>query len=251
MEKDIQKVVSFLKELIDNNGEDYLKNETFKVYKELIDSKILDKNTSVCILHLLLSVDIKEVVTKEEDKDSISKIIQKECYFNKKIADYLTQIFISLYSNDNKTEWKNNELVGLKEFIDEIFKYEWNGSSTWESEGISVDCEYNATIILKPTKKILEDKELSDLLNKNKFLSKEAIYDYFADKLEKYLDDDFEYYCTCDDYYPPVAEDYYDNLDGNVKSWCKENGFEFKSCEGEGETGDYEPTYSSSRFHRW
>ena len=249
MEKDIQKVVSFLKELIDNNGEDYLKNETFKVYKELIDSKILDKNTSVCILHLLLSVDIKEVVTKEEDRNNVSKIIQKECYFNKKIADYLTQIFISLYSNDNKTEWKNNELVGLKEFIDEIFKYEWNGFCVWKGQGVTVDCTYDAEIILKPTYKIMINKDFSSLINKNKFITKKSIHDYYVKKLKKYLDDNFDDYCSCDDYYTPNAEDFGINLEEDLKSWCNDNGFEYISSEGEGEEGDFESPYS--RYHGW
>ena len=53
------------------------------------------------------------------------------------------------------------------------------------------------------------------------------------------MDSEFEEYCTCDDYYEPVVEDF--ELTYDVEHWCKENGFEVVSCEGDGSNGGYEP----------
>ena len=50
-----------------------------------------------------------------------------------------------------------------------------------------------------------------------------------------------EEYCTDDDYYPPVVEDF--EIEYHVQEWCKKNGFEFISCDGDGEEGEYEPKF--------
>lgn len=238
MKNNKEEVVKFLKELIYKNGEDYLSREPYEVYKKIIESKVVEKCVAASFIHLLLCVSLKDIVNNE--KEDISKIIQKECFFNKKISDYLSGIILSLYSKDNKNELENNELVGFKSFLSEDFIYKWNGYSIWEYNNVICRSYFNAEIILKPTEKIKEENTIKLELKKNCFLTKEYIYNYFVKKLKLYLDNDFEEYCNCDDYYPPVAEDYYENLEGTIESWCEKNGFEFKSCEGEGETGDYE-----------
>ena len=40
----------------------------------------------------------------------LSKAIQKECSFNKKMADQLAEIFLFLYSDENKSEWKQKDM---------------------------------------------------------------------------------------------------------------------------------------------
>lgn len=246
MKNNKEEVVNFLKELIYKNGEDYLSREPYEVYKKLVESKVVEKVVAASFTHLLLCVNIKDLINNE--KEDISKIIQKECFFNKKISNYLIDIILSLYSKDNKNELKNNELVGFKSFLSEDFIYEWHGFQVWEGDGGTVDCTFDATIILKPTEKIMDNKEFSSLLNKNNFLTKKMIHDYFVKKIKKYLDDDFEEYCSYDDYYTPGAEDFGGNLESDLKSWCKENGFEYISSEGEGEEGDFE---SKSSYHGW
>lgn len=57
--------------------------------------------------------------------------------------------------------------------------------------------------------------------------------------LRRYLDDKFDDYCTEDDYYQPVVEDF--EAEECVKDWCKANGFQFISCDGEGTDDGYEP----------
>ena len=81
------------------------------------------------------------------------------------------------------------------------------------------------------------------MLGKNPFATKETIHDLFSKKLRKYLDYEFEDYCTEDDYYQPVVEDFGSNLEYDLQKWSEENGFEFVSCEGDGNDDGYEPKF--------
>lgn len=89
-----------------------------------------------------------------------------------------------------------------------------------------------------------QNKDLQKLLKKNPFMTKESIYAFYEKKLKEYLDPEFEEYCTCDDYYEPSVEDF--ELTYDVEHWCKENGFEVISCEGDGSDGGYEPKFRRS-----
>ncbi len=243
MRENVTNIANFLKDIIYEKGETYLEDEPYEVYKEIVKANICKKETAASILHLFVCFESKDF-NNIEDKEIMSKLIQKKCNFKKGIADVLTEILISLYSIDNKNNWKKNEFIGLKEFFNEEFNFSWHGYSVWDNGNVTLDCNYDAKIVLKPTNKIKNDENLAQELKKNAFLTKELIYDYFSVKIKKCLDDDFEYYCTCEEYYEPIVEDYYDNLEYTLRDWCKENGFEFVSCEGKGVTGDYEPKYS-------
>lgn len=137
-----------------------------------------------------------------------------------------------LVSLDSSNNCKEKE--GLTQFLNEDFLYDWKGFAVWDAGNGTVDCHYEARIIVKPTKAVSEDKELARLLTKNPFTTKEKIRDLFARRLQDYLDHEFDYYCTCEDYNQPVVEDFEDNLEYDVKQWSEKNGFEFVSCDGDG-----------------
>ena len=118
----------------------------------------------------------------------------------------------------------------------------------WDAGNGTVDCHYEARIVVKPTKAVSEDKELARLLAKNPFTTKEKIRDLFARRLQEYLDHEFDYYCTCEDYYQPVVEDFEDNLEYDVKQWSEKNGFEFVSCDGDGHDDGYEPKFRNNWY---
>jgi hypothetical protein len=103
-----------------------------------------------------------------------------------------------------------------------------------------VDCHYKAEIVLMPKEHIVIDRELTQALKKNPFMTKEAIGDYYRKQLKEHLDYEFEDYCTCDDYYQPCVEDFMVDRDA-VRTWCTENGFELIACDDEGYDGGYEP----------
>ena len=94
-----------------------------------------------------------------------------------------------------------------------------------------------------PTEVISADKELAQKIKKNPFMTKSEIHELFAKRIKKYLDSEFEDYCTCDDYYQPVVEDFGDNLEYDLTEWCKKNGFELVSCDGDGDDDGYKPKF--------
>ena len=241
----MESVAEKLKELIDENGPKYLTEEPYKVYKELIRTKTTDKKTAGALLMLFVS-GIMETVTPDDVLADMSKRIQRECCFNKKMADALTVIVLSLHSHENEEEWNNKNFDGLIRFKKEKLKFKWEGFSTWREHGGSVDCYYHADLILSAREDLVIDKELTRSLKKNPFMKVEAIRDFYENKIKEHLDYEFEEYCMEDDYYQPVVEDF--DCEYHLEKWCKEHGFELISCNGEGRDGGYEPDYVRNRW---
>lgn len=238
----IESIVAELKEIIDRNGPSFLTDEPYKVYLELLDSGAADRKTAAAILHLLAS-GIMASIDFSYEAEEISGTIRRECSLNKRMADRLTLIMTSLYSGAHRKEWRRKNLEGLRQFLKEEFTCTWKGFAVWDAGNGTVDCHYEAEIILAPTEEISKDRELARQLKKNPFITKEAIHDFFVMRLKEYLDYEFDDYCTCDDYYQPVAEDFGCNLEYDLPKWCKENGFEYVSFEGDGGDNGYEPKY--------
>ena len=240
--KPVEDIVKALKEIVEKNGPNYLSDEPFEVYTELIRSGNADRKTAAALLHLLAG-GLLETADPGYDAELLSDSIRRGCSINKRMADRLAIILYTLYSQDNRKKWRRKEKEGLKQFLNEDFLCDWKGFAVWDAGNGTVDCRYEARIILRPTKAVSEDKELSKLLAKNPFTTKETIRDLFTKRLREYLDYEFEDYCTEDDYYQPVVEDFGINLEYDLKQWSKENGFEYVSCEGDGNDGGYEPKF--------
>ena len=240
MAKTDKEIAYALKEIIDKNGPEYLTDAPFQVFKELIASAGIDRKTAGAILHFLVS-SLPGDVSSDSDFESLSGTIRKECGFNKKMADRIASIFLSLYSQDNKEEWKEKNREGLSQFLKEEFICTWEGFSIWDVGDGSVDCHYKAEIILSPGKAVSDDKKLVQLLEKNPFMKKEDIHDFFEKRLCKFLDHEFEEYCTAEDYYEPVVEDY--EVEYDISEWSRKNGFEVISAEGSGYDDGYEPKF--------
>lgn len=240
-EGSVETVISSLKGMIDRNGPHHLTNEPYQVYEELKESGITDGKTAGAILLFLVNGMMDEL-NRDIDFDSLCKEIQKKCCFNKKMAEKLSTIFLSLYSIANKEEWKNRKLEGLSQFLKMNFSCIWDGLSIWQTEGGSVDCHYEAEMILRPIDPDCIGKKLSDLLNKNPFMTREAITDFYENNIRNWLDEEFERYCSCEDYYQPVVEDF--EFDYYLAEWCRKNGFEIVSYEGDGHDDGYEPSFT-------
>ena len=240
-EGSVETVISSLKGMIDRNGPHHLTNEPYQVYEELKESGITDGKTAGAILLFLVNGMMDEL-NRDIDFDSLCKEIQKKCCFNKKMAEKLSTIFLSLYSIANKEEWKNRKLEGVSQFLKMNFSCIWDGLSIWQTEGGSVDCHYEAEMILRPIDPDCIGKKLSDLLNKNPFMTREAITDFYENDIRNWLDEEFERYCSCEDYYQPVVEDF--EFDYYLAEWCRKNGFEIVSYEGDGHDDGYEPSFT-------
>ena len=227
-----------LKELIDNNGPDFLATNPYVVYKELVKSGSADKKTAGAVM-FLLTTDIPNEIGLHRDRMSLTKQIQKSCSFNRKMADFLADIMLRLYSDKNNEEWKNKDLSGFEKFRDENLSFRWEGFSVWQASGGGVDCYYNADIFLKPVKNLAVGDELADALKKNPFLKTDDIRKEYIRQMTEYLNREFEKYCTEDDYYEPVVEDF--ELKSCVEEWSKKNGFKVLSCEGKGDDSGFVP----------
>ncbi len=237
MAENVEKVAAKLKEIIDLNGMDYLTEEPYKVYQELLQSKVADRKTACLILYALMN-RVQSKVKTDDAPISFSKEIQRICSLNKKAADYLSVVFLNLYSKENENDWRKKNMEGLAQFMAEEFECTWKGMAVWDAGEVTMNCYYRAEIILSPCEGGVPDKKLSKLLNKNPYMTKEAIFQYYEKELCRYLDREFEEYCTCDDYYEPVVEDF--EIESYVIDWCKKHGFELFLCDGDGEDGGYE-----------
>lgn len=233
-------VTDILKQLINKNGPDYITDKPYEVYKKLVKQG----DTEQCIASGVFCVLVNGLIdaaSEISDPVELSGRIQKGCCFNKKLSDRLADIFVNLYSDENKVDWKSKNKEGLSKFLMQEQTFKWEGQAVWDEGNGTVDCYYDATIILQPMEEVVNNKELKTQLESNPFLSDKAIYQLFAEELDDYLDSEFQEYCTCDDYYQPVVEDF--EIDYYVKKWCEKNGFEVISCEGNGGDGGYEPKF--------
>ena len=134
----------------------------------------------------------------------------------------------------------------LTEFMEGPFVCDWKGFAVWDAGNGTVDCNYEAHIVLKPTDGVRENDVLKQLLRGNPSASGEVIHNFFVKRLCGYLDDEFEEYCSDDDYYQPVVEDF--ELEYRVKNWCRQNAFDFVSCEGHGDDDGYVPKFRGGRW---
>ena len=238
MATDTGRIAAMLKEMVDKNSPGYLADEPYAVFEELIASGVAKKRTAGAILYFLVS-GMLERLDEDRSFDDLSKEIQKTCSFNKKMADMLASIFLSLYSPSNREEWKSMDLQGLERFRNTDLLLEWNGFATWDAGSVSIDCHYEAEIELKAAGSLVVDNALSAMLEKNPFMTAKEIWNYYSGNLTDHLDQKFDWYCTCEEYYEPVVEDF--ELEYYAKDWCEKNGFELIRCEGEGDDSGYIP----------
>ena len=139
MTNSVERIANRLKEIIDKNGPNYLMDEPYEMYMLLVESKTADRRTAGAILQLLVS-DLLQKVFSESDYETLSRSIQKECSLNKKMADRLAAILLSLYSGKNKERWKTRDLEGLNQFLSEEFSFTWKGFAVWDAGNGTVDC---------------------------------------------------------------------------------------------------------------
>ena len=243
----IERISSDLKGLIDKHGLSYLEDEPYQVYRELLTARVTDQKTAAALLHVLVSGILADIQIAN-DPEEMSKTMRRKCSLNKTMADRLARILTSLYSSTHKKEWKRKNQSGLREFLKEEFTIAWNGFAVWDEGNGTVACHYEATIVLAPIEGVSGDKELTQRLKKNPFITKDAIREMFANRLKEYLDDEFEDYCTCEDYYQPAVEDFGYNMNCDLQKWCRDNGFKLVSVEGSGGDDGYEP---KCRFVRY
>jgi hypothetical protein len=103
MDNGMKNIVERLKVLIDKNGLAYLSEEPYLTYKELASLESVDAKTPGAIM-LTLVRGIERDIKNYDNSEEASKLIQKECCFNKRMADRIVEIFLALYSKENENK---------------------------------------------------------------------------------------------------------------------------------------------------
>ncbi len=231
-----EKIVNYLKDLILNKGLNYLSDNSTEVFNKVETESNLKSALFVCLFNGVCKKALEENITSKD----LSSYIESNCMLNKEASSYFADIFIEVFSKENRKEYDSKKEMGFNEFCNKKHNMTWDGFARWNNDGIYVDCSFKATFGFMVVDKEKVRKENKKELKENPYLSSKYFYDKYKGELDIELDNDFEYYCTCDDYYPPVAEDYIDNCQSLLEKYFDKHGFELLSFDGDGETSDYE-----------
>ena len=227
-----------LKKVIEENGLDYLMENSFKIYSLLLKEKVASPlSARMILLTLLAKVHLK---AKElADAKELAQYIQRSCCLNKEMADFLSSIYVELFSAENQEEWKKKAGMGFDDFCRREWEFSWDGDCEWRHRGGTMDCSCSATARIKIVNPQQLGSELQQMLEKNPFIASSDIFDYYQFILCDLLDSDFEEYCTSDDYYPPVVEDYNGNFYDIVEEFCKKYGMQLIAYDYSGDIYDF------------
>lgn len=200
--------------------------------------KISDVTSRVLLITLLSGV-LMQVRNAKISQEELSEYLQKSCCLKKKMADFMAQMYLSLFSDENIDLWRKMSNAGFREFCKGTWEFKWEGHSLWAADYVCVDCDCDATAVIKVMQPNKVKKAIEAQLRNNPFFSCEEIYNEFSALLIARLDNDFDYYCTSDEECPPVVEDYFGNCEEMVENFCKEYGMQLISFDFNGVTGDY------------
>ncbi|MBR2811367.1 MAG: hypothetical protein IKD69_08305 [Solobacterium sp.] len=231
-----EKLVTLLKGIIDHNGPEYPVNNPYEVYRTVVHQEAADQKTAAALMYTLL-MQIPDAAKKMKEEELV-RFICIQCSLKKEMAEKLAEVYLAVYSASNQKEWESQIGAGLREFLEQEWEFQWDGTSRWNGPSVYLDCYYHAEVCVAAKAKAADDKELQAMLKKNPFLEAGTIAEHFRKSLCDCLDRDFEEFCTAEDYYEPCIDDF--ELEYYAKEWCQEHGFALLECEGSGDTGDYE-----------
>ena len=235
-----------LRNLVNDEGIDYLSREPFEVYRYLTDEMELDKKLCRSILSVLLAGVVEETLKiqgVQSDAEGrpvltgLSGVIED----SNQIPDDLAGMFLSLFSTENLAAWNVRTGEGFREFCDKEWKYKFHGEHTWHHGGGSEDCWVDIEMSFVVEESELFKELIKRNINDNPFLSVEAIYDIVSERLNELLQNDMEEYAEAETYYEPYMEDYQSNGEPVVKEFCDNYGLKLLSFECDGSESGFEP----------
>ena len=171
-----KKIAKILKDEIDNYGKRYLISSPFKVYKKLLGQAV-DMALARAVLMTLLA-DIPVMADQDADKELLGGTIQKECFFTKKTADALAELYSDLYGEENQKAWAALDLQGFQQFCDTNWGYSWEGDARWsprKNRSIFVECTFELSFDFEVEDENKAKSALSGVLAANPFLSAVAL----------------------------------------------------------------------------
>ncbi|WP_294495838.1 hypothetical protein [uncultured Ruminobacter sp.] len=97
----MEPTVDILADIIEREGADYLHDEPYEVYCELMLSDCCSKQIAGGILLVLLNEIQYYNESIVDDTSAFAKCIQEECGLNSQVAESVAGILSSLYLKDN------------------------------------------------------------------------------------------------------------------------------------------------------
>lgn len=215
-----------LKEIINENGlsifDDYL-----LFAKKLIFS-FNPEIASILLICLSNKNNVKALLKKDKDKESVTKIIEESTHFNHEYSITITDYLMAVFSNKQLDEWKKLNGKDIKEFLNSAFSFEDEINCIWEPNGciVYMICKLEYQLEIKVVNKELALKIIKENF-KNEFVKREDIEKMFMKKISEKIRKDFSYYCSCDDDCEPLCEDY--SLNDVISNILDEYGLEIEA----------------------
>lgn len=239
MQMQMDELITALKEIIETKGFDILDSKPYEIYQKISKIDTISDVISRILLITLLSGVLKQLRSDKMSQEELSDYLQKNCCLKKKMSDFMAQMYLSLFSDENIVLWRQKSEEGFREFCNSIWEFKWEGHSLWSADYVCMDCDCDAAVSIKIIHPDKVKKSMEEELQNNPFFSYEEICNQFSELLSTRLDNDFDFYCTSDEYYPPVVEDYIGNCEELIETFCKEHGMKLISFDFDGVTGDY------------
>ena len=227
-----------LKKIIDEEGIEYLSRESYGVYESLYECTEVPALCR-CVLSVLLAGIMEHMEGAEPA--SLSSWIQKHCFYKKNVADGLAAMFVSLFSEENREAWSDKADGGFREFCNREWEYKFHGEHTWHHGGGTEDCWVDIEMDFAVKKPELFRALIAKELDRNPFLTEDAIYEFVSKKLDNLLQTDIEEYAETETYYEPYMEDYGSNGEYTVKEFFKKYGMKIIYFECDGSESGFEP----------
>ncbi len=224
MEK-MEAVRNRLREIIEEEGIEYLENKPNKVYQDLME-KDLDPVCARLVLSALTAQGAKKAL--ELNEESLSHYFGMECGLRKEEADRLAAMFKELF---NQRGLKRRE-YGFREFCEASWEFHYSGERLWRRRRGNYECSYVIEAAIQVCDQALAHKAVAGFLKKNPFATSDEICNRFCKKLTAKLNGDLKLFISEESFGPPEM----DNYDGEyvLKVLCERFGLEVLSCDCEG-----------------
>lgn len=206
----MQEILNILLAIIAEQGPEYPEKNPYPTYTAMLNRGADPKKARLVLLTLLAGIpEMARKATKEE----LSEAIQKECCLKSKPAESLSTMYSKLYSTSQEAAWEDQKEKGFRAFCKGTWHLIWEGESTWDGDGVHMDCSASVTADLVVTDALFAHKAVEDMLKGNPFTDESTIWDRISADLSATLDGELNAYVTGDPYYEPYMDDFWSNTD--------------------------------------
>lgn len=247
-------IASAINDMITSKGPGHMWEDPWRAYLTLVSSGTISEDECRYIMYILsFGSEMKSIIESAaadgEAAAECVKAIARRCRLSASVISNIGAAFAEVYSPEKACRRNEERESGFREFCEKTWYGEWSTSLTWDAGQCELGCSGNAGISFRIADAERARNMLSKELDRNPFMTADAIFGIVWDKLSSFLDDSFGDYCSSDDYYPPCVEDF--QCEDYAADFCDGNGLEVVKCEYEGETGNYEPKFIGTGYGKY